>query len=225
MKTSKILFISFFGLIGIFLIALPIQVKKSISETAVLQSSFKKEHIALPTFNHLIVSNNSCLEIGDSERNTLIYSFPEDSLIDEINYQLVGDTLILPYQDTRNKQSVKIKCGSLKSITCKVRLTINKSQDTLNIISETGPINIKGDSFEQINIRGTGGSIRTMNRVEINELNAKLDNTRIIFDHALVQNLNAELEYNAKISINKALNIVIKKDGSSRYEEKNYRNN
>lgn len=221
MKISKILFISFFSLLGIILLSIPLIISSTIEEQKHTSSHYNKVERELPSFNHLIVANNSCFSISDSESgdNKLVYSFPEDSTIDEVNYQLQGDTLILPYQDTKEKQSIKVKCGNLKSITCKVPLSIEMKQDTLNLSGESGQIIIRSEGLKQLNIIGTGGSFRTPKPFIIKELNADLYNTRIKFYNVTINQLNAKLAYHSELIIEKANEIVISKDEHSKFKE------
>ncbi|MDA3852848.1 MAG: hypothetical protein PF444_01190 [Bacteroidales bacterium] len=221
MKVSKILFITFFSLIGIVLLIIPIIISNSIQETENKRSIYKSVEKELPHFNHLKVANNSCFQITDSktDKNVLIYSFPEDSIIDEINFELAGDTLILPYQDTRAGQSIKVRCGKTISITCKVALSIEKAQDTLSINSESGEIIIRGKSYKQLNIKGTGGSFRTPKPFAVEHLNAKLDSTRLKFYNVKVNQLDAQLSHNSELTIEKAKEISISKDISSHFKE------
>lgn len=219
MKISKILFISFFALLGIFLIALPIHIKSNIGETAKKRSLYNNEVISLPEFNHLIVAHNSCFEISDGEENTIIYSFPEDSLIDIIEYRISGDTLILPQQKTRKFQSVKIRCGNLESITSQVSLSIEKSQDTLSICSKAGQTIIRGNNFKQLNIIGQGGKLRTASSIYIDELNVHLNKSKLDFYDTKVDRLNATMENNAKMTIKRANSININKDKTCQFKE------
>lgn len=221
MKTSKILFISFFSLLGLVLLSIPIIVSSTIKEQEHARSLFNKVEKELPVFNHLIVANNSCFSISNSEsgENTLIYSFPKDSTIDEINFQLNGDTLTLPYQNTKDKQSIKIRCGKVKSITCKVSLSIKMAQDTLNISSESGQILMRSESIKQLNIKGTGGSIRTPKPFIIEELNADLYNTRLKFNNIKINQLNASMAYHSELIISRANEIIISKDSESKFQE------
>lgn len=221
MKTSKILFISFFSLIGIILISIPIIIRSTIKDQEQTKSSYNRIEKELPKFKHLIIANNSCFSISDSDtgENTLIYSFPKDSTIDEINYQLQGDTLILPYQDTKGKQSIKVRCEKIESITCKVPLSIEMKQDTLNISSESGQIIIRSKRIKQLNIKGTGGSFRSPKPIIIEELNANLYNTRLKFHNVKVDQLNAKMTYHSELAIKKANEIIISKDDKSKFTE------
>jgi len=219
MKTSKKIFLSFFALMLIILIALPIYIKKSISDAVIQKEEYNQEEISLPPFNHLIINNNTCTEIGEADENTISYSFPKDSLIDVIEYQLSGDTLILPSQETRKKQRVKINCGKLKSITYQVSLSINKSQDTLTICSKAGQAIIRGDSFKQLNIEGQGGKVRTTKSLYIDELNVHLNNTKLDFYNVQINKLNATMKNKARLSIKKANSISISKDETCQFKE------
>ncbi|WP_075590002.1 hypothetical protein [Labilibacter marinus] len=157
MKTSKIIFTSYFSLIGILLIALMISSfinndKEKISRLNLVTTSDE-----LTAFNHIKIETNCNIVV--SSDTTYHFEFTrnkkEGNL--KINYTYNSDTLIIGHIETEQFSNIKIYAKNITSIsTIKSKLSLTHFQQ------------------DSLQINAQRGRIRFENKIDINNLKLKL---------------------------------------------------
>ncbi len=210
MKTSKIILISIFASILIWITAFFLTATAKIKEllkengfeqTENLQKADKGKTLKLESFSVISVSGNGKLTIEQADENSFQY-FSEKQILPKIK----NDTLYL----SANKTSNYLNVANLKTI-----ILNNKVEAYIN--------DIKTDT---LNIRSTGKTEATVNNLNIKVLNilTKDKSSVKLFDlNGNNIETNLVLKDKSKIYINKSdnLNLGIKKDNEAQLEISN----
>jgi len=94
MKTSKIIFITFFGVIGLFLLSLIIQTDPKNRGNRELQE-MKREAFTLPSISHLIVHEGCNVRLTSGQADSIKIGYHKDLVLDHPVFSVSGDTLII----------------------------------------------------------------------------------------------------------------------------------
>ncbi len=216
MKTSKIIFISFFGAIGLFLLSLLIQVDPKKFEN----EKYQNETIALPSFNHLIVEKEYNLTLVQGLADSIKLTYEKGVVIAKPIYTMRGDTLVISPEPNKDFWFYELSFKNLKSIkatSCKFEL--------------------RKLSLQNLYINGTGAEINFSDAVELDSLkmnlffnsqfwtnSSKLKTVQLIADKSnadfsidQIAELKAELRDSSELSTWKVLRSDVKSDETSRY--------
>jgi len=93
MKTSKIIFITFFGVIGLFLLSLIIQTDPKNRGNRELQE-MKREAFTLPSISHLIVHEGCNVRLTSGQADSIKIGYHKDLVLDHPVFSVSGDTPI-----------------------------------------------------------------------------------------------------------------------------------
>jgi len=156
MKTSKVIFISYFTCIAIILLSLPIGgyiFRKSIPER------WKHETIenTLEPFKHIVVAGDCRIQVSSSGQNKYSYQKRQGFTKLPLNFRVTNDTLYITSIQDGTAVSAKVEATRVQSIQA-----VNSDIELL--------------SFEQptVAILGTKANIRFLEKVNIQSLRLSL---------------------------------------------------
>jgi len=215
MKTSKIIFISFFGVIGLFLLSLLIQVPKGKHDV-----NFETETVALPQFSHLVVTKGANLQVTFGASDSIKLSHNKGIIITKPVYWTKGDTLIVDPIPNQENFFLELTCRTLKSI------SLTESRIDLRQIG-LGNLQIEGTNAEisfndnviidSLCLNLSSGSQFWCNSSTLKTVNLIADKSNADFSIDQITELKAELRDSSELSTWKVLRSDIKTDESSRY--------
>jgi len=215
MKTSKIIFISFFGVIGLFLLSFLIQVP---SEKRGLQ--FESETEALPPFSHLVVTKGAYLIVSYGSSDSIRLSHNKGTIVTKPVYWTKGDTLIVDPIPNQEHFSLNLTCSGLKSITL-AESRVELSQITLRNLQLEGKnaeINFSNDVIiDSLWLNLSSGSNFWCNSSKLNTVNLQADKSNVDFSIDQITELKAELRDSSELSTWKVLRSDVLSDETSRY--------
>ena len=215
MKTSKIIFISFFGVVGLFLLSLLIQVPRQ--ERGF---QFESETEALPQFSHLVVTKEANLQVSYGTSDSIRLSHDKGAIITKPVYWTKGDTLIVDPIPNQENFFLNLTCSGLKSI------TLTESRVELNQIT-LGNLQIEGKNAEinfsyNVSIDSLWLNLSLDSRFWCNSSTLKIvnliaDKSNADFSIDKISELKAELRDSSELSTWKVLRSDVKSDETSRY--------
>jgi hypothetical protein len=215
MKTSKIIFISFFGVIGLFLLSLLIQVPKGKHDV-----NFETETVALTQFSHVVVTKGANLQVTFGASDSIKLSHKKGIIITKPVYWTKGDTLIVDPIPNQENLFLELTCRTLKSI------SLTESRIDLRQIG-LGNLKIEGTNAEisfydnvvidSLCLNLSSGSHFWCNSSTLKTVNLIADKSNVDFSIDQIAELKAELRDSSELSTWKVLRSDIKTDESSRY--------
>ncbi len=215
MKTSKIIFISFFGVIGLFLLSFLIQVpldKRGFQ--------FESETEALPQFSHLVVTKGAYLIVSYGSSDSIRLSHKKGTIVTKPVYWTKGDTLIVDPIPNQEIFSLNLTCSGLKSISL-TESQIELSQITLGNLQLEGKnaeINFSNDvKIDSLWLNLSSGSNFWCNSSKLNAVNLQADKSNVDFSIDQITELKAELRDSSELSTWKVLRSDVLSDETSRY--------
>lgn len=220
MKTSKIIFISFFSMLGLFLMSLMIDIPQD-------PKLFGHEH-ALPPFTHLVVKGKSTVnvvlasQLGKSD--SLSFYFTKDDCLSKGLYQSKGDTLLIDVENCDNLNQVILKCLKLPVIKAN-NASLFLSGDTTVHIRDT--VLIVGTS-SYIEIMYLGSDLKmnallndksTLNcySKNIESVSISLNSSNAFFNNLSISSLTGVLVDDSHLDVSSATHLNITSDKSSKF--------
>jgi hypothetical protein len=219
MKTSKIIFISFFGIVVLFLLSLLIQTDPEKRANKEL-SEMKKEEVALPTIFHLIVNEGCNVRIARGVSDSIKIGYRKDLVLEHSIYTVSGDTLIINKFPNDKGFYTDILCSKLTAVQIK-NSYVNIDQNyfpELNIEGANSTIDINNNvSIQLANIDLKAGSRLWYNNSKLEKLQLNLEKSRADFDIDQIAELKAELRDSSELTVQKVLRSDVQTDETSRY--------
>ncbi len=216
MKTSKIIFISFFGVVGLFLLSLLIQVDPKKFENENIQN----ETISLPSFNHLIVEKEYNLTLIQDLADSIKLTHEKGVVIAQPIYTMRGDTLIIKHERNEDYRFFEIHFKNLKSIKAtNCHFELNRiSAANLKLEGTSAEINF-GDAvtLDSIEMKLLAGANFWSNNSKMNVLMLNVSKSRAEFNIDVIKELKAELRDSSELSTWKVLRSDVQTDETSRY--------
>jgi hypothetical protein len=219
MKTSKIIFIVFFSVIGLLLLSLLIQnnpEKRGNKEFREIH----REVVALPTFSHLIVHDGCNVRIINGISDSLKIGYKKDLVLEHSIYTINGDTLIINQIPDNKGFYTDLTCTKLKSIqTTNSYIIIDQfSFAELNIDGTNSTIDINNNvSILFATIHLTNGSRLWYNNSTLGKVNITLVRSSTEFNIDKITELKAELRDSSELTVGRVLHNDVKTDETSRY--------
>lgn len=213
MKTSKIILIGFFSLIGLFLLSLLIQIKDE-------KPQQNRVSIILPKYKHLVVRNSAFVDVVQANNDSAFVYFDKKAEPLLPNYTLNGDTLVLTWENKDFNWSRTITCSNLKSVTVEnSHLKINElAIDSFQIFAFGSEIRINNKSeIAHIRIQAEQKSFVKINGSIVKSVDAKVKYSWAELHIEQLGELRAELQDSSTISTNKVLHTDVISDPMSRY--------
>jgi len=216
MKTSKIIFISTFGIIGLFLLSLLIQFdphKKGISNT-------EFEKVSLPHFSYLIINKGASVTVSFGISDSLMFSHNKGVVTTKPVYRTSGDTLIIDIVPQQDNSDLELTCSGLKSISlADSRIDLKQiSLENLQIEGENAEINF----YDKVIVNSLKVSLTKEARFycddsSLKEIELKLNHSNAELRVDNILEINAELRDSSELSTWKVLKSDITTDETSRY--------
>ena len=122
MKTSKIIFISLLGTIAVLILASVIDLRINGRRNDGRKSDFKVNKQILPVFKALRVYNSMNITLVQNDSSYIEVSYLKDSIAPEVDYTIIGDTLMVSDFEKSNHRNVSVTIhatDSLRSIQLK----------------------------------------------------------------------------------------------------------
>lgn len=150
MKTNKIIILSYFSFIVVFLLSLMIM-GFAFRNKKYEDSNIEKEtkEIDLDNFSHMNISQEGCdVILGSNEKNELTYIHNLKDSIIAPKYEIRNDTLFILSTKNNLNDEIRVKVKDIKSIICcKSELSIREFiQDSVKIEANLSKVYIKKDS-------------------------------------------------------------------------------
>jgi hypothetical protein len=215
MKTSKIILIGFFSVVGLFLLSLLIQVDPKDREP-----EYKNEAMALPPFKHLVLQNSEPVTIIQAQTDSAFVDYATKNQAVFPEFELKGDTLILTWAKQENNWGRSISCSQLKSVTVKgSRLDINEfAMDTLKVEAEGGEFYLNSSShIGYLNLDLKQKSFAHFECKTVNQLETRVVYSNLELQIEQIGNLRAELQDSSSLTTWKVLHTDVRSDETSRY--------
>ena len=214
MKTSNIILISLFSVIGLFLLSLMIQVKPRIIET-------ERKSVSLPQCRHLVVNSNCNVSLSVGSNDSLRWKYQKNTNPAPPNFSSKGDTLFINWQVVKQDPFyfIEVYCKELESV------DVNKSTLNLNQLKTTRfqingnqcEVNLLGYlSVDSISINLKSGSNLWCSNTTIKSANITLENSEARVNMPLNE-LTANISQNSKLTANQVMQANVTKDPSSIY--------
>lgn len=214
MKTSNIILISLFSIIGLFLLSLTIQSDPRKIET-------ERQSVSLPQCRHLVVNSNCNLSLLVGLNDSLTWQYKKNTNPDPPSFSSKGDTLFLNWHVVKDAPIVvAIFCKVLESVTVNestlyltqlnaTRFQINGSQCKVNLLD-----NISVDSIS-INLKN--GSNLSSSNTTLKSANIKLESSEARFYNVPLNQLTANISQNSTLYAIQVMHANVTKDESSKY--------
>jgi len=219
MKTSKIIFISFFSVIGLFLLSLMIQTDpKNRGDRE--SREMKQEAFALPSISHLIVNEGCNVRLTGGQTDSIKIGYGKDLVLDHPVFTISGDTLIIDKFPNNKGFYTEVICTDLKSVQISnAYLNIEeKSFSELNIEGVNSTIDINNNTSIQLaSIHLTTNSRLWCNNSTLKTVQLITDKSNAEFNINQIAELKAELRDSSELSTWKVLHSDVKTDETSRY--------
>jgi hypothetical protein len=219
MKTSKIIFITFFGIIGLFLLSLLIQTNPEKRGNKELRE-MNREAVSLPKFSHLIVHGDFPFTLLKGNADSIKFGYARDLQLIQPIYFLKGDTLIVDPIPNNKGYYIEVLCSRLKSITLEgARLDIQEINfSALRIDGRKSEISLNN----MVSIDSAIIQLRDSSRLWCNDSKIKLlqiimQNSNAEFNIEVIEDMKAELRDSSELSVGKVLHSDVKTDETSRY--------
>ncbi len=216
MKTSKIIFISFFSAVGLFLLSLLIQVDPQKFEN----EKYQNETIALPSFNHLIVEKEYNLTLVQGLADSIKLTYEKGVVIAKPIYTMRGDTLVISPEPNKDFCFYELSFKNLKSIkatSCKFELN-RISAAKLRLEGTSAEINFSDAvTLDSIEMKLLAGANFWSNNSKVNVLTLNVSKSRAEFNIDVIKELKAELLDSSELSTWKVLRSNVQTDETSRY--------
>lgn len=224
MKTSRILFISFFGLIGLVLLSLLIPApEKSQEEIEKEKNSFREIVQETPVFKHLKVERRCFIEVfaSDSLPNRIIINEPADSVPHEVAFYLSGDTLVVTSTEKHEGNYAKLYCDDLLSYTALGRIKISNCQHSVSVCAQKGGNVEVGTRFSgtRLFVSATEKGKVYSKCDKITYVNAQLNNAELKVYKANLDSAQVVAQNGSNIRLQSPAWLQMQKDGSSKYYE------
>jgi len=231
MKTSKIIFISLLSTIAVLILASVIDLRINGRRNDGRQSDFKVNKQILPVFKALRVYNSMNITLVQNDSSYIEVSYPKDSIAPEVNYTIIGDTLMVSDFEKTNHRNVSVKIhatDSLRSIQLKKS---NLSVDRIGLgklffALDESEIWLNQDTLVKSAIQVL--DIVAMNHSRINSSEIRIDSLGLALQKSeayleiKANKISGSLSDSSRIFVRQPSEISLKKDESSKIHVNDY---
>jgi len=213
MKTSKIIFITFFSILTLFLLSMMIQTNKN-------KTQFIHTTVTLPPFHHLVLNDVRNIDVRQSITDSILVFHNSSTKAIMPDYGVKDDTLIVTWPHHQSEMYQAITCSKLRSITLKnSKLTLyGLNTDSLNILARSGDITMnQGGAVNYFSINLQSDSRLWCNLDQISWVKLDMSHSEARFRTDKIGHLQAEIRNSSEINVQKVLRTEVTSDESSRY--------
>jgi uncharacterized protein YjhX (UPF0386 family) len=225
MKISKILFIAFFGLIGIVMLSFLIPAsEESLKKHGVYHGdiNFVDVNVSVPEFNHLKVEKDCRLYVytTKSDSNHFSIKVPADSVPIIPQYHLTGDTLVISSTRAYRYRNINLYCANADSYISSGNIWLETNQDTLKLRADGGRIELlKEQVGSVVKIEARNKSRITCRNENLREVYADLDASQLYVYRSYPDTINVKAYNGSRIQTKQPKVLHCERDRSSRYYE------
>lgn len=216
MKTSSIIFISFFSVISLFMLSLTIQTKNPSED---VYRELNHESYPVPAFSHLIVKEGCNVRLDEGPSDSLQVNYPREMKVEHPVYSVSGDTLIIEAPPRGKAFFTSLSCNNLKSLRiANAELNASKLKcSNLKIDELNSRIYIESSSSVDTLILHSvnshyRGDLKRMKSVQI-----LLEKSSAEFWGGTIEEMSAEIRDTSTLNTGKVLLSNVKSDESSSY--------
>lgn len=216
MKTSRIIFISFFSVISLFMLSLTIQTKNP-SDHAYRE--LNHESYALPAFSHLVIKEGCNVRLNEGPSDSLRVDYPRELTLEHPVYSVNGDTLIIEASPRGEAFFTSLSCNNLKSLRIpSAELNVSGlNSSKLNIDQMSSRIYIDSSSSLDTLIMHSIDSYYRTDLKRMKSVQVLLKKSTAEFWGGTIEEMSAEISDTSSLRINKVLLSNVKSDESSNY--------
>lgn len=221
MKTSKILFISFFVLIIALLAVFSVKYFHRDVEEYKAKEGFVKIEEEVPSFSYLVVEKGVRVWVKNSD-STSYFTFQEhkDSAVIMPKYQLKGDTLVLTSVETSSNNHVSIYAPNMRSCTVRGRVDLQNGQKVYQVNLQGGRVAVHGHHTKQFNLVAKGGHLDFWGK-KLETFNAEVQNAEVYLKNCKIDSATIVAKGKSRVTINQTLRLSVEKDEKARVEVRN----
>lgn len=220
MKTSRIIFISFFSILGLFLLSLMIEIPQ--------ETKFFAQSHALPHFSHLVVKGkpnvNIVLVNQSAKSDSLSFSFLKADDSSKGLYLIKGDTLFIDVDNCDDLNHVTLNCLRIPVIEANnARLFLSGDttvhiRDTVSIVATSSFVSVNNMCSDlKMNLSLNEKSILDCQSKNIETVYISLNSSNAIFYNLSICKLTGVLANSSMLNVNSATHLNITSDKSSRF--------
>ena len=216
MKISRVIFISFFSVISLFMLSLTIQTKNP-SDHAYRE--LNHESYALPAFSHLVIKEGCNVRLDEGPSDSLQVDYPRELKLEHPVYSVNGDTLIIEASPRGEAFFTSLSCNNLKSL----RITsaelnvsgLNCSRLKIDQISSRIYID-SSSSLDTLTLHSIDSHYRT-DLKRMKSAQVLLEKSSAEFWSGTIEEMSAEIRDTSTLNLSKVLLSNVKSDESSSY--------
>jgi len=222
MKISRIIFTSFFSLIGIFLLSLMFlgfiyKDKKNFSQNG---SKYKTEKIELEAFSHISAKSGCKLNIYSAEKPSFSYHVEKEKENKKPVYEIKNDTLFIISTGTTKHGVLKLMTHNLKTIKAnKSKLYLASIKlDTLSVSLVKTDLSFGNDetSILYFNLQLKDQSDVKVWAFNGSEVKMDIENSHCYMKHnSHLKKISGKIGKNSKVTLPKTSHIDLDIDQSS----------
>lgn len=214
MKTSKIILIGFFGLVGLLLLSMLFQIDK---EHHCTQN--ERVSIALPPHRHLVLVNSAYLDVLQSGSDSAVFINSDTEAVMPV-FELKGDTLELSWPNHDGNSGRFIYSSNLKTVSVKNSFLRMRALagDSIWFFAEAGEIYIDSDTENEfIALEMKDKSLVRINSSMVKSIDAFIKNSEADLRINHLGELNAMLQDSSSLSTWNVEHTNVTSDNTSRY--------
>lgn len=221
MKISRIIFITFFSIVGLFLFSLMIMgfMFKNKKHNKFRPENLLSESIPLEEFSHIVSDANCKIALKSGDTNKLYYtSFAHKEIVKPV-FNLKNDTLYITATNTNMNNHVQLTVKQIETITgYKNNLTLGDfSQEILTMEMKNSEIRLnKTANISNLKISLTEKSKCTGWDCKLENLSLKIDNSK--FETHMknkIESIKGEISNNSTTRLPMSLKYNISMDKTS----------
>ena len=217
MKISRIIFISFFSVVSLFMLSLTIQTKNHSEDVF---DEMKHESYALPAFSHLIIKEGCNVRLDEEgSGDSLRIDYSRDLKLEHPVYSVNRDTLIIEASPGRGGFFASLSCNNLKSVSItRAELNVSKLKcSRLKIDEVSSRIYMNSSLSLDTLIMHSIDSYYRIDLKRMKSVQVLLEKSSAEFWGGTIEEISAEIRDTSSLSINKVLLSNVKSDESSNY--------
>jgi len=213
MKTSKIIFISFFGLLGLFLLSLLIQVPHDIpAQTEVHETS-------LTGIRNVFISNRYGVRLEQGDRDKVFFYYVEGQKPEVLPFRISNDTLIIDSLGQNQIGELFLNLSSFQKIDlANSEISLNNYKKSfMTIDGIKSRVHFNECTIDSLYLHLKADSELWTDNQAFAFLSVILDRSRGEFYSDRIRELQAVLRDNAELSVYKVNKSQVDSDESSRF--------
>jgi hypothetical protein len=217
MKTSKIILLSFSGIIILFLLSLLIEKKKPAQKPVSFHLLFEKE--ALPNVKYLRILDSGQINLCSGESDTIQIAYENGKKHKMDLYHVVGDTLVIDKVSHTDKIHIYLTLRGIQQVELQ-RSNLNVQHyhaNQLVVLSDSSIVHVLNCSIDSLLITLGGRSHFIHDNKKLEKVVVDADNSRCEIRSETMKELKADLRTRSELYTGKVLICDVNADSTSRF--------